>query len=172
MREYLVAEAAGDVKHEFLRRAVHAMAGGTPEHAALSAAVIGELRSLLRGKPCQVFTSDLRVRVEATDLTTYPDVSIVCGVLERSELDANAVTNPVALVEVLSDSSEAYDRGEKFAHYRRIPSLREYLVVSQRETRLELFRREDDGSWRLFVAGAGGFRRTACTWIRWRRAER
>jgi Uma2 family endonuclease len=153
--EYVAAESVSDVKHEYLRGQVHAMAGGTPEHAALAMAIGGELRMLLRGKPCRVFSSDLRVRVEATDLSTYPDVTVVCGQLERSTVDRDAATNPVLLVEVLSDSSEAYDRGEKFAHYRRLASLQEYLIVSQREPRLELFRREADGSWKLIEAGSG-----------------
>lgn len=95
------------------------------------------------------------MRIESTDLTTYPDVTVVCGSLERSRLDHDAVTNPVLIVEVLSDSTEAYDRGEKFAHYRRLPSLEEYVLVSQRRPRLELYRRAARGHWVLFEAGPG-----------------
>jgi Uma2 family endonuclease len=153
--EYLaVEETAGD-KHEYLRGEVWAMGGGSPEHGALAASIIALLGSALRGRPCRVFSSDVRVRILATDLATYPDVSVVCGHLERAPDDAHAITNPVLLVEVLSDSTEAYDRGEKAAHYRRIPSLREYLLVAQHEPRLELFRRGQDGHWELHEAGPG-----------------
>lgn len=153
--EYLAAEAAGDQKHEFLAGEVFAMAGGTPEHSALAAAVIGELRAALRGKPCRVFSSDLRVRVEATDLFTYPDASVVCGELQTSALDRNAIVNPVVLVEILSESTEAYDRGAKAAHYRLIPSLREYVLVNQLEPRIEVYRRNEHGRFELFEARRG-----------------
>lgn len=153
--EYVAAEVGAEVKHEYLRGEVWAMAGGTPEHGALTASVITLLGSASRGKPCRIFSSDVRVRVQATDLATYPDVSVVCGRLELAPEDDRAIINPVLLVEVLSDSTEAYDRGEKAAHYRRISSLREYLLVSQHEPRLELFRRGQGESWELFEAGPG-----------------
>ena len=154
--DYLAAEAEAGVRHEYLRGEVWAMAGGTPEHGAIAAAVIILLGNELRDRPCRVFTSDVRVRIEATDLATYPDVSVVCGALERAPGDDSAIVNPVLLVEVLSDSTEAYDRGEKAAHYRRIPSLREYLLVSQHEPRLELFRRtNNDDRWEFLEAGPG-----------------
>lgn len=153
--QYLEAELASVTKHEFLRGEVYAMAGGTPEHAALAGAIIAELSVALRAHPCRVFTSDLRVRIDATDLSTYPDVTVICGTLARSDVDPHAATNPVLIVEVLSDTTEAYDRGEKFAHYRRLPSLREYVLVSQREPRLESYRRTTAGQWLLSEAGAG-----------------
>ncbi|MEO8177330.1 MAG: Uma2 family endonuclease [Deltaproteobacteria bacterium] len=131
------------------------MAGETPEHAALATAVAVRLSVALDGKPCPVFGSDLRVRVEATDSSTYPDVTVVCGKLERSALDPNAAVNPVLLVEVLSDTTEAYDRGEKFAHYQRIDSLREYLLVSQRRPLFELYRKSEAGQWMLLEASGG-----------------
>jgi Uma2 family endonuclease len=154
--EYLAQELASDTKHEFLDGEIFAMAGGTPEHARLSSRVVGALLAQLRGRPCEAFSSDLRLRVLATGLATYPDVSVVCGRFEQDPEDANTLINPVVLVEVLSDSSEAYDRGEKFAHYRRIPSLREYVLVSQRRPRIEVFRRNEDGNWTLFEADASG----------------
>ncbi|AUX20072.1 hypothetical protein SOCEGT47_005350 [Sorangium cellulosum] len=153
--EYLEQERASPTKHEFLNGEIFAMAGGTPEHARLCMSVGAELRAHLRGRPCAVYSSDLRVRVQATGLSTYPDVSVVCGKLERDPDDKDAALNPIVLVEVLSDSSEAYDRGEKFAHYRRIPSLREYVLVSQHEPRIEVFHRNEDGSWTLREARAG-----------------
>lgn len=145
--EYLCSEAASDIKHEFLDGQVYAMAGGTPEHARIAANVIRELGSLLAGGACREYTSDLRVRVLATGLTTYPDVTIVCGALERDPEDASTITNPTVIVEVLSDSTEVYDRGEKFHHYQRIPSLRAYVLVSQREARIEVFERASARRW-------------------------
>jgi len=152
---YVAAEASSPVRHEYLRGEVYAMAGGTPEHAALIAAMTTELSMALRGRPCRVYSADLRVRVTSTDLSTYPDVTVVCGVLETAADDAVAVTNPLVIVEVLSDSTEAYDRGEKFAHYRRLPSLRAYVLVSQHEARLEAYIRNDDGAWVLSEAAVG-----------------
>lgn len=154
--DYLAAEELSTEKHEYLAGEVWAMAGGTPEHAALAARLIAELDSALRDRPCRVFTSDARVRVTATDLTTYPDVTVVCEKLESDPIDPNAITNPVLLVEVLSDSTEAYDRGEKASHYRHIPSLREYVLVSQRSPRIEVYRRNDAGRWELFEFESGG----------------
>jgi Uma2 family endonuclease len=153
--EYLEREARSETRHEFLRGEIYDMAGGTPQHSALAAALAGELRAALRGKPCRVFSSDLRVHIPATGLTTYPDLSVVCGHLETHPDDPNAVTNPLVLVEVLSDSSEAYDRGPKAAHYRKLMSLREYVLVSQREPRIEIMRRGERGVWELHEASAG-----------------
>lgn len=143
------------MKHEFLDGYVWAMAGGTLEHAQLAANLIGELRARLQGGPCKMFTADARVRVVATGLATYPDITVICGPIERDPEDANTATNPTVIVEVLSDSSEAYDRGDKFAHYRRIPSLRAYILVSQREPRVEVYRRNADETWTLEDARTG-----------------
>jgi Uma2 family endonuclease len=153
--EYLAAEQRSEVRHEYLHGEVSAMAGGTPLHAALAAALIQHLGNALRGKPCRVYSSDLRVRIRETGLTTYPDLSVVCGKLETDVEDATAVINPVVLIEVLSESSEAYDRGAKAAHYRRIPSLREYVLVSQVEPAIEVFRRNERGNFELLEARKG-----------------
>ncbi|AUX32736.1 MULTISPECIES: Uma2 family endonuclease [Sorangium] len=153
--EYLEQERASPTKHELLNGEIFAMAAGTPDHARLCVSVGAELRAHLRGRPCAVYSSALRVRVQATGLSTYPDVGVVCGRLERDPEDADAALNPIVLIEVLSDSSEAYDRGQKFAHYRRIPSLREYVLVSPHEPRIEVFHRNEDGSWTLREARAG-----------------
>jgi Uma2 family endonuclease len=153
--EYLQAEGKSPVRHEFLNGDVWAMAGGTPEHGALAASMTGELREALRGKPCRIYSSDVRVRILDTGLSTYPDVSVVCGQLETASDDPDAILNPVVLVEVLSDSTEGYDRGAKAAHYRRIPSLREYVLVSQGEPRVEVHRRSENGRWELLEARPG-----------------
>jgi len=145
--EYLAFERASNVKHEYLGGQIFAMAGGTPEHAAVANNVGTLLNVGLRGLRCKVYTSDLRVRVLLTGMATYPDVTVVCGREERDPADANTLVNPVVLVEVLSKSTEDYDRGEKFEHYRRIPSLREYVLVAYAERHIEARRREADGSW-------------------------
>ncbi len=131
------------------------MAGGTPEHAALAMAFALELGVALRGKPCRMYSSDLRVYVKATGLTTYPDLSVICGQVETNPDDANAITNPIVLVEILSESTEGYDRGAKAAHYRRIPSLQEYVLVSQSEPLIEVYRRNERGLFELTEARNG-----------------
>lgn len=153
--EYLASEAKHEQRHEFLDGEVYAMAGGTPEHGALAAAVIRELGVALRDKPCRVYSSDVRVRIKATGLTTYPDASVVCGKLETDAVDRDAIANPILLVEVLSDSTEAYDRGAKAAHYRRIPSLREYVFIGQQEPLVEVHRRNAQGRFELIEARMG-----------------
>jgi Uma2 family endonuclease len=154
--QYLALEAKSEIKHEFVNGEIFAMAGGTPEHGRLSASVIRELGNALAGRPCITFSSDVRVRVLETGLGTYPDASIVCGRIEHDPEDKNTVVNPVIIVEVLSDSTESYDRDEKRAHYRRIPSLRDYLLVSQHERRIEHYRRNEDGTWTIRDVCAGG----------------
>jgi Uma2 family endonuclease len=147
--EYIVIDEASTTKHEYVNGEVLAMSGGTLEHSQLAANVIQELGAQLRGRPCAVYTSDARVRVLATGLATYPDVTVVCGSVERDPENKSTIVNPALIVEILSDSTESYDREEKFAHYRRIPSLREYLLVSQHERRITHLSRNDDGSWTL-----------------------
>lgn len=144
--EYLVLEDESQTHHEYLDGEIYAVAGGTPDHAALAGALIGLLRAgLPRG--CRVFTSDLRVRITATGLSTYPDAAVVCGKTVRAPDDPLAVVNPVLLVEVTSPSTEEYDRGEKLRNYQELPNLREVLIVSHREPWLTLVRRGDDGRW-------------------------
>lgn len=123
--EYLVHESTSNVKHEYPDGDISARLGGSPEHTALAVAVASSLRTQLEGKRCRVFSSDLRVRVLASGLATYPDVSVVCGPLERDTEGRETVLNPTVLVEVLSGSTERYDRGEKFEHYQKIPSFEE-----------------------------------------------
>lgn len=118
-----------------------AMAGGTPAHSKLQANLVAMLTAALKDKPCGVFTSDLRVRVVATDRSTCPDVTVICGKRAAAIDDPDAVTNPIVIAEVLSDSTEASDRGEKFAHYQRLDSLQEYVLVNQAAKRVEVFLR-------------------------------
>lgn len=120
------------------------MAGGTPTHADLSAAAIASLIRAL-GSDCRVSTSDLKVRIEATDLSTFPDATVVCGPRMVSRLDPNAVTNPTLLVEVTSPSTEDYDRGEKLRHYKHLPSLKAVLILSHRRAQLTIVERTERG---------------------------
>jgi Uma2 family endonuclease len=146
---YLLLERNSPVKHEFLGGEVWAMAGGSAEHAAITMNVGALLHAAVRDQPCRVYSSDLRVTVESTGLTTYPDVTVICGVPKMASEDRNqqTATNPTVLVEVLSPSTEDYDRGEKLAHYKRIASLREILLVSQAERLVVVWRRGADGEW-------------------------
>lgn len=142
--EYLALEEESSVRHEYLEGEIYGMAGGSPDHAALAAVVIRLVGSQLQ-RECRVFTSDLRVRVPGSGLSTYADAAVVCGRTQRATDDALAVVNPVVLVDVTSPSTEEYDRGEKLRHYMRLPSVREILIVSHREPRLTLHRREEPG---------------------------
>ena len=151
--EYAKREESSETKHQFLDGEVFAMAGGTPEHAALAAAVSNALGAQLVSGECRPFNADLHV-MTATGLGTYPDVTIVCGKLERLPDAQRTVTNPTLIVEVLSESTEAYDRGRKFEHYRSMSSLKEYVLVSFREPLVESHMRNADGSWNTTFAGA------------------
>src|SRR5215210_2036566 len=135
--EYLGFEASSNVKHEFLDGQIYAMAGGTPEHAALVAAAITLSGPQLRGGECRPYNPDLRVRTP-TGLTTYPDVTVIRGPRQIDDMDPLAITNPTLIVEVLSRSTEDYDSGDKFEHYKTFPSLREYVLVSHRERSVEV----------------------------------
>lgn len=144
--EYLALEEGSPIRHEFLDGEIYAMAGGTPTHAALAATIIRIVGAQLPFG-CRAYTSDLRVRVPETGLSTYPDVAVICGKTLRAADDALAVTNPVLLVEVTSPSTEEYDHGEKLRHYQSLASVREVLLVSFREPHLVLHRRGPDGTW-------------------------
>jgi Uma2 family endonuclease len=154
--EYRRFERDSNVKHEFLDGQILAMAGGTLEHAALAAAICTLLGQSLENGPCHWFGSDLRIRVVATGLATYPDVTVICGDVERDPDDRNNAVNPTVLIEVSSPSTEHYDRGAKAEHYRRIPSLREYVLVSQRERRIERWRPDESDGWQAETAERGG----------------
>jgi Uma2 family endonuclease len=151
--QYLALEEHSGVRHEFLDGEIYAMAGGSPDHAALAAALIRIVGSQLP-PGCRAFTSDLRVRIAATGLTTYPDVAVIRGPTLRTSEDPPAVANPVFLVEITSPSTEDYDRGEKLRHYESLPSLREVLFVSHRAPQLTLHRR-GDAEWTATTAQAG-----------------
>jgi len=155
--EYVAFEVASSEKHEFLDGEIYAMAGGSEEHSALSAAMVRLLGNVIVDQPCRVHTSDLRIYVESVGLATYPDASVICGPLVQHEASPKATAlNPVLLVEVTSDSSEEYDAGMKREHYQTIPTLREYVIVSHRERRITINARASDGRWTVRQAVRGG----------------
>ena len=143
-QHYLGALEHSTVKLEYCDGEIYAMAGGTPAHAELAAAVIGLLRNALRGR-CSVYSSDLKIRIDATDLTTFPDVSVVCGEATASAVDKDAITNPTLLVEVTSASTEDYDRGNKLSHYKQLPSLAAVAFVSHKRRSVTVVRRTAAG---------------------------
>lgn len=155
-QEYLAWERQQPARHELFQGEVFAMGGATREHNLLVVNITAELRNALRKKPCETYPSDMRVKVPAAGLYTYPDASVVCGKPEFEDANFDTLLNPLVLVEVLSDSSERYDRGKKFEQYRSIPSLTDYVLVSQDHVLVEHFRRGEGGTWVLSEVRAGG----------------
>ena len=151
VQEYYAQETQASHKSEYYNGEIFAMAGGTVEHSRICVNISGELRNRLTGKPCETFESNLRLKIKATGLRTYPDVSVYCGPLERDEEDPyrETYTNPAVLFEVLSKSTEGYDRGTKSQNYRRIKSLRAYALVSQTDAFIEIYERQPDNRWLL-----------------------
>ena len=148
---YLALEAEAEVKYEFHDGFITAMAGGSPEHGQIAGnftwAATGSL--VKAGKKCITYNSDVKIHISAARRTFYPDASIVCEKPERSEKDPQAITNPILILEVLSDSTAGFDRGAKFTYYRQLPSLREYVLISQSEPMVDTYYRTDDGTWEI-----------------------
>lgn len=149
--EYLELDESSNVKLEYFEGEIFAMAGGTPELAMN----VGIALASVRDRGCHVHSSDLRIRVQATGLAAYPDVTVVCGPKQSDPQSRTTIINPSVIVEVLSDSTEDYDRGEKVEHYRQIPSLHACLLVSHRQRLIEVWQRAPDGSWSLTSHRAG-----------------
>ena len=152
--DYLEIDELSNVKLEFFDGEIFAMAGRTPDHAEL-AMNLGIALAAVRDHGCAVYSSDLRIRVLATGLAAYPDVTVVCGPKQTDPESRTTIINPTVIVEVLSDSTQDYDRGEKIEHYRQIPSLQACLLVSHRQRHIEVWRRGADGSWSRADHGAG-----------------
>jgi Uma2 family endonuclease len=154
-QDYLAMEEISNVRHEFLAGEIYAMAGGSVLHAALSAAVLASLHAQLAGR-CRVYSSDLRIRVPSTGLASYPDVTILCRTVETDPQSPDTVVNPTVVVEVLSPGTIDYDLGEKFEHYRQIPSLRAVVYVWQDRRQIEVRERTTEGDWVPgSIAGSG-----------------
>jgi Uma2 family endonuclease len=146
--EYLEREEKAEYKSEYYKGEIFAMAGGTPPHSAISVNLAIALGNRLRGK-CRVYNGDMRVHIPILQYFAYPDISVVCG--KREYFRDNALMNPTLIIEVLSDSTEGYDRGTKFHLYSRISTLQEYVLVSQNERTVEVFRRNDQQRWELYM---------------------
>lgn len=149
--EYLESERSSDIRHEYLDGELYAMGGASYLHTVVAGNLARVLGNQLLDKPCRVSLADLRVKVDLSGLYTYPDIAVVCGPA-RLEQPGDTLLNPAVIVEVLSDSTEAYDRGKKFDHYRSIGSLTDYLLVSQDRYQIERFAREAAGRWIYSVA--------------------
>jgi Uma2 family endonuclease len=148
--DWLAAERASlDRRTEYVNGEVFAMAGASETHNLIVANVISELGNQFKGRPYVVYPNDMKVRIETARTGAYPDVMVVCGPRTFLDESRDVLTNPTVIIEVLSDSTEAWDRGDKFAAYRTLPSLRAFLLLSQRAMQAELFVRADDDSWTL-----------------------
>jgi len=145
--EYLAFERKSEVRHEYFAGEVLAMVGASRRHNIIAANIIRVLGNQLLERPCNVYPSDMRVKVSATGKYTYPDVSVTCEEELFDDDEKDTLLNPVVFIEVLSDSTEAYDRGRKFEHYRQIESLTQYLLVSQEPHRVEQFVRQNERDW-------------------------
>lgn len=152
--EYLAAERTSPERHEFFDGEIFAMAGASFEHNKIVGNLVGELRSALRHRQCDVTPSDLRIKVPATGLYTYPDVTVLCGDPLFEDDARDTLLNPTVVIEVLSESTEGYDRG-KFRNYRSIATFREYVLVAQDAVSVERYTRGEDGVWSLRESGAG-----------------
>jgi Uma2 family endonuclease len=150
--EYLALERDSETKHEYYDGEIFAMAGATEPHVAIVSNLVFALMGQLRDRPCKVYASEMRVKVSATGLYTYPDLAVVCGERELEDDRRDTLLNPNVIIEVLSPSTEAYDRGKKFAHYRTLDSLAEYLLVAQDAPRVEQYVKQPDGDWLLHEA--------------------
>lgn len=149
VEDYLALERASETKHEFYDGEIFPMAGASEPHILIVGNLVREIGNLLKERDCRVYPSDMRIQC-ATGLYTYPDVSIVCGPREFADDRSDTLVNPLTIIEVLSPSTEAYDRGKKFEHYKTIASLQEYILVAQDRASIHHFARQDD-RWSLTV---------------------
>jgi Uma2 family endonuclease len=149
LTHYLDEETRTGIRHEYYRGEIFAMVGGTPRHALIATNFTGEARLRLGNSKCVPYNGDLRIKIDDSGLYTYPDASIICGPLQLDDLVPNTVVNPTVIVEVLSDSTEKYDRSTKSEHYRRIPSLQDLVLISQDRPLVECYSRHPSGGWLL-----------------------
>ncbi len=150
--EFLAFERASDEKHEYRDGEIVAMCGARRAHNKISTNVSGLIWQHLKGKECESYTSDMRVWVPKSRLYFYPDIVVVCGEPEFIDDEFDTLTNPLLLIEILSESTESYDRGLKFKNYRSIDSLREYVLISQTSANIEKYVKHGDGFWMLSEA--------------------
>jgi Uma2 family endonuclease len=143
-REYLDLERKSEIRSEYIAGRIFAMSGASRRQSLIAGNLFGNIYAQLRGRPCEAHMSDIRVKVAPAGMYTYPDIVAVCGEPRFEDAHVDTLLNPDVIIEVLSQTTEAYDRGEKFAHYRRIDSLREYVLVAQDKIRIEHYRRQGE----------------------------
>ena len=151
--EYLALERTAEYKSEYFAGEIFAMAGASERHVSIVANTMYLLVGQLKGRPCKAYSNDMRLKVSPTGLYTYPDIIVVCGAPMFADEQKDTLLNPTVLIEVLSESTEAYDRGKKFDHYRTLASVSDYLLISQDQRKIEHFVRQSDHRW-LFSAHA------------------
>jgi len=147
--EYLKLEETSEIKHEYYDGEIFALSGGSSNHSRIAINVQSALNIAFRKKNCSVFNSDLRVLIESNGLYTYPDVSALCGEIKFAEGRNDTIINPALIIEVLSDSTKDYDRGQKFELYRALPSLKEYVLIHQDQIYIEQYVKQSSGQWLL-----------------------
>ena len=148
--DYLILEKKSDYKSEYFKGEIFMMAGATPNHNRIKENLSGEVyNNLKKKKSCRSYSSDQRIHIPENSLYSYPDIVVVCGPNQYAEKDKNTITNPSVLIEVLSEGTSSYDRGDKFRFYRDIDSLREYVLVNSVNVGVEIFRRTEDNHWLL-----------------------
>ncbi len=149
VEQYLAFERASEVRHEYLKGQIYDFAGASENHSLVLGSTYANLYTQLRKKPCKVYATDMRVKVNRAGLYTYPDIAVVCGTPQFEDDHRDTLLNPALIIEVLSPSTESYDRGRKFQHYRRLDSLQEYVLIAQDSCRIEHYTRQPDGQWLL-----------------------
>ncbi|HEY2787342.1 MAG TPA: Uma2 family endonuclease [Fimbriiglobus sp.] len=146
-QEYLAFERAAETRHEYFQGEIFDMAGASYEHTVVKDNLARELGNRFKDGSCRPLTSDLRLKIDATGLYTYPDIIVLCGKPEFEDAEFDILLNPTAVIEVLSESTEKYDRGKRFKHYQSVPSIREYVLVAQDEMLIERYVRQPDETW-------------------------
>lgn len=150
--EYLAIERNAEQKSEYFAGEIFAMGGASEGHNLIVTNIVGELRQQLKNRPCRLYANDMRIKVSPTGLYTYPDVVVMCGEARFDDEQKDTLLNPTVIIEVLSKSTEAYDRGEKAEHYRKLKSLTEYFLVAQEKYHIERYARQDNDRWLLTEA--------------------
>lgn len=145
--EYLAMERASEYRHEYYQGEITDMTGASRRHNLIVANVLANLHGQLRNRLCEVYANDMRVKVSASGLYTYPDVIVVCGEAQFEDNEFDTLLNPTVIIKVLSDSTEEYDRGKKFARYRKLDSLLDYLLIAQDRMHVEQFTRQQNDTW-------------------------
>jgi Uma2 family endonuclease len=150
--DYLAFERTSEIKHEFIDGEIYAMTGASPNHNLVVASTIAAIHNQLRGKPCKIYPSDMKVRTPSTGSYLYPDISVVCGESQFDDEQRDILLNPTIIIEALSPNTERYDRGKKFQSYRELASMQEYILIAQDSPHIERFVRQKDDLWQFSEA--------------------